>query len=80
MAKERVLTKEQLRNQIIKHRERAREMNNAHWNSEQDIKEEKSKMEPQPRVRVDRRPYSLMKHAPFPPFFIRYLIHIVTAF
>lgn len=80
MAKERMLTKEQLRNQIIEQRERAREMENAHWDFEQDIKEEKSNMESQPRMREDRRPEPLMKHAPFPPFIVRYLVHIVTAF
>ena len=79
-SKECMLTKEQLRNRIIEHRERAREMDNTHWNSGHDIKEKNPQMAPQSRMRKERRPEALMRHAPFPPFFIRYLIHIVTAF
>lgn len=67
---EHALMKEHYRNIIIEQRERIREEDSSHWNSRQEI---------EPRMKRDRRPESFMKHAPFPPFIIRYLIHILTA-
>ena len=77
---------ESRRNQIIEMREKMREQESVHWNSVREKEEEADirAFNPEPKsTKVKTMQSDFMKrHAllPFPPFAIRYLIRVLTAF